>query len=243
MGAKGGTSGNTNLASLAPATAGAFPEQTTPFGSVEIDRNFAGFPTQVTSTFSPEVQALQDQLFGQVGQPINLPSFAPGDFNQSMQAAEQATLDRALSLLNPQFERQEEQLRQRLANQGLPQASRAFTSEVGRFEQGRDRTLEDLALGAVLAGQGVQAQGFGQQLAGQQQNVQQQLTERQLPFSELSSLFGLATGTGGAGQFVNVPQFQVPFAQEQPGIPTSAIIAQLLGQVGGGFASGFGGTF
>ena len=54
--------------------------------------------------------------------------------------------------MRPEMERQEGALQQRLANQGLPQASRAYNREAARFETGRNEALERLALSAVMQG-------------------------------------------------------------------------------------------
>lgn len=164
---------------------------------------------QVRQRFGAPVQGLVDQLFASAGQPLSLMPFNPGDFETSRRAAEQASFDRAMSLLNPQFELQEERLQQRLANQGLPQASRANIAETGRFEDSRNRALQDAANAAVLQGLQAQQQGFGQALAGQQQNIGQQLAQFQLPFQQQMSLFGATQP-----QFVNVPGVDVnnPFA-------------------------------
>lgn len=185
--------------------------QRTPFGSLRFfdpGQELPGGGTAERATavteLSPELEAIT-RLLGQRGveQAEGLPDpNAPvfGDLPgleidpAARERAEQATFDRALSLLNPQFERREEALRQRLANQGLPQASRAFESEVGEFRRERSRAEEQAALASVLAGEGVLQGQFGRQLAARGQIGQEQLTERTLPFSETVSLFNLQQG-------------------------------------------------
>lgn len=164
-------------------------------------------------------------------------------------AVEQAQFQRAMSLLNPELERSEEQLRQRLANQGLPQASKAFTSELGRFEDTSNRAREQAALAAVLAGGqeqsrmvadmlGVSDAGFGQALQQRQQVGAEQLTERQVPFNEVLSLFNLQRPPS-AGDFVAPGQTQM----QDMSTPSSQPFWQqaLLGAIGAGgqAASGY----
>ena len=54
-----------------------------------------------------------------------------------------------MSLMNPEFDRQEGQMQQRLANQGLPQSSEAYTAETGRFGDTRNRAMQEAAMAAV----------------------------------------------------------------------------------------------
>lgn len=179
--------------------------QITPYGSLQYNGSTA------TTTLSPEQQALLEQqqvsqlLSGQLG------AERLGGLGGSGDATEAAVFDRAMSLMNPQFARHEEQLRQRLANQGLPQSSGAFTSEVGRFEDTRNRAVQDAALQAVLAGSGEQTNEL----------------------NRVMSLFGLAQPA--QPQFINVPQVTVPVNQPGGGMnPMQGV----LGGAASGAATG-----
>ena len=57
------------------------------------------------------------------------------DFSSDATRVEDATFQRAVGLLNPEFDLQEERLRQTLANQGLPIGSEAFEGEFDRFDR------------------------------------------------------------------------------------------------------------
>jgi hypothetical protein len=135
------------------------------------------------------------------------------DFSAERDRVERAQFDRAMSLLNPELERSEASLRQRLANQGLPQASRAATSELGRFGDARNRATEAAAMAAILSGgeeqsrmlrdligtseagvgqaRDLRGQLFGEDMARRQQGTQEAVLNRQIPFQELMSLFGM----------------------------------------------------
>ena len=76
----------------------------------------------------------------------------PDEFNAYRGDVESALFERERSLLEPEFQRNEERLRQSLANRGLGENSSAFGEELGRFERGRGETMSRLAQSAVLAG-------------------------------------------------------------------------------------------
>lgn len=176
--------------------------QFTPFGSL----TFEG-PDRTTARLEldPETQQLVDQLQGVAGQRAgqlptgafdpNIPSVGGteagtlGPFDQSTQA-QQAMFQQAQSLLDPVFERREGNLRQTLANQGLPIGSEAFEGEFNRFDRERNRAFTEAALQSVQAGNQRQNQLFQQGLAGlgAEQGVRQQ------NLGELQTLLGAAQG-------------------------------------------------
>ena len=115
------------------------------------------------------------------------------DLGSTRGDVESAHFNRAMNLLNPQLDRREDQLRQRLANQGLPQTSGAFNREMGRFETGTNEALQQAALASVLAGGAEELRGIG----------------------NILSLLGLAQPV--MPQFMNTPAITVPFSQPQQG--------------------------
>jgi hypothetical protein len=133
------------------------------------------------------------------------------DFSAERGRVEKAQFDRAMALMNPEFARQEESLQQRLANQGLPQSSRAYASETGQFQDARNQATEQAAMAAILSGGAEQSrllsdllgtseagvgqardlrgQLFGEDMARRQQGTQEAVLNRQIPFQELMQLF------------------------------------------------------
>ena len=81
-------------------------------------------------------------------------------------AAEKATFDRALALLEPQMERRERSVRNSLVNSGNPIGSERAGYELDQLNRDRTSTLNDLALGSVLAGQQARSREISN--AGQQ---------------------------------------------------------------------------
>lgn len=195
----------------------------TPFGSVthQIDQGGPRNDNRVTVSLSPEQQAILEQqqlgqlLSGQLGAQ-RLGSMGDGSNVQ------QAVFDRGMSLLNPVFERREDQLRQRLANQGLPQSSGAFTRELGRFDTGVNQELERLAMSSVLAGSNEQTSelnrimallGRGQAILPQAQQVAPVNVPYNPPQQGASPLSGLLAlgGAGLGGAFGGLPGAQFGF--------------------------------
>lgn len=220
--------------------------QYTPFGNIEYygDRTIRvpdgpdihGAAEGVRVNLSPEQQQLLQQqqqaqsLLGQRG--IQLAGQFPGDFDRS--GYEQAQFQRAMSLMNPQFDLQEERMQQRLANQGLPQASRAYTSETGRFQDSRNQAMEQAALAAVMGG--------GQEMRAQ----------RGSQLQEILGLFGLQPVQ--VPQMMNAPQIDVPVqAPQQAGLSpfgaagmgalSGAAAGSPFGPWGAGIGAGLGGLF
>jgi len=152
----------------------------------------------------------------------------PQDYNAYRGDAERAFFDRSAGLLNEQFGRQEEDLRQTLANQGLQSGGQAFGTEFGNFNQRRGETFSNLARDAVLYGgqeasrsladqMGLRQQGFGEAQQGFQNAGSmrgQLLGERGMvrsnQFNELASLLGL--------QQVQQPNLSSFFAPGQAGV-------------------------
>ncbi len=143
-----------------------------------------------------------------------------GDFSGDAQRTQEASFQRALGLLNPEFERQQGRLDQQLANQGLPIGSEAFEGEQDRFGRIRNEALLSAARDAIGAGSAEQSRLFGLSTAArsqglsellQQENLargarQQGITEltgqRSSQFAELASLLGLSQPT--------LPSFNAP---------------------------------
>ena len=226
--------------------------------------------------FGGQQNPFQMRDFGPAAQagrsnPFNLLNLMRGNdlnFEQSRNDVENATFQRALSLLNPEFQRQENSMQQRLANQGLPQASGAYTAETGRFDDTRNRALEQAAFGAVLAGgqeqtrqlqnllgtsqAGIgqalglrqqlgneQLQGYGANLQGNQFNLNAGLANRQVPFNELLSLFNVGSGMPQPNFFAP-GQTQVQNMATQ-GQGSGALFSGLGTLLGGGLGAYLGG--
>lgn len=130
-----------------------------------------------------------------------------------------AVYAKAKRLLDPTYGRMQEQLDQKLVNQGLPLGSEAFGQANDIFGRERSNAYETAALDAVTQGANEEQNQFGRQLSTRQQNVNEvlnalsgsqsqfgadygreygadqdsmarQLTERQQQYNELAALMG-----------------------------------------------------
>lgn len=137
-------------------------------------------------------------------------------FSEDAIRLEEATFQRALSYLQPEFDRAEEKLTQELANRGLPIGSEAYNDALNRFQEARDRSLTEAAYSAVQAGRTEQTRlanlaftGRGQQLAEQLQDISLADRARMGGFGELEALRSSALGELaallGGQQFAPIP--------------------------------------
>ena len=111
---------------------------------------------------------------------------------QTRQAVAQALMGR----LQPQFDRDENSARTRLANQGITQGSEAWNDEMNRLTQAKN----DAMMQAQVQAGGEASRMFGDQSAARQQAIQEQAYLRNLPLSEINAL--------RTGSTPNMPQFQ-----------------------------------
>lgn len=134
--------------------------------------------------------------------------------------------NRQTARLLPEFDRQEVALRDRLINQGIPEGSDAFNTELSLFNQRKNDALADLSSQAVFQGQNLQSQILGNLLQGRQQQIaERQLTRRQ-PFEELS--LALTGTTPFSSQASAMPQAGSPGVSFAP--PNLANLANLQQQ-------------
>ncbi len=174
-------------------------DQFTPTGNLTFsDRpgGPAGANNVATLTLPPEIQALFDSqtqsdqglldlALGRLGGlEGGLPDLIQG-LDTSAGEVKNAFFDQGSELLNRQFDRDETQLRNSLANRGLTGAGtnelgEAATSEFGVFGERKNQAFSNLALESVQ-------RGIGTQLT--EANIRQ--SNRSTQFNELASLLGL----------------------------------------------------
>jgi len=145
-----------------------------------------------------------DRVTNQMATPFNM-SQVPNAPNlpQSSDATRSAVANALMSRLNPQFQRDEEGARTRMAAQGITQGSEAWNNEMNRLTQAKN----DASMQAQVQAGGEQSRLFGEQIQGynagqqgRQQSIQEQAYLRNLPLSEINAL--------RTGNMPNMPQFQ-----------------------------------
>ena len=173
--------------------------------------DFSGLPTFPsaldTSGFSDVQSGIDFSQFTPVPGSVDTSGFAdlptgidfsgltalPGidDFSADATRVEDATFQRAMGLLNPEFAQQEERLRQRLANQGIPieAVAASGTGEGGaplgeftRFERSRNEAMQNAAFDAVQAGRAEQSRLFGMATSARGINLQEEMAGIDLGF-------------------------------------------------------------
>lgn len=126
-----------------------------------------------------------------------------GSFDIDNKATESRLIDLGRRRLDPAIAQRSEDLRTRLANQGIKAGSDAYARELNTFNQGTNDAYTSLLL------QGRQ-QAANEIMSERQQQVQEALTQRNQPINEIIGLL--------SGAQVGVPQFAA--GTNQPTIPT-----------------------
>jgi hypothetical protein len=90
------------------------------------------------------------------------------DYNLARQQAQDAAFGSAWGYMSPQFDAQEQALRVRLANQGIPIGSQAYTGAMDNFSRRKSQALQQAAYGAIPAGREAQAADFQRAAARRQ---------------------------------------------------------------------------
>lgn len=158
------------------------PTQYNAFGSETswtTDAN--GNPVQTQSFGGPlgdASRSLMSQVAANAGQPI-------GTGDQAREAATKAYYERASSRLDPAFQRREDEMRARLAAQGLDPGSAAYGNDYDVFNRGRNDAYATAEREAQTAGNQAQDLTF-------RQNV----VARQEPLNELGQLRGFTSMPG-----------------------------------------------
>lgn len=197
------------------------------------------------------VEAAQAQPFSMAGLG-DAPQFSldgmgamPVADDAARQRVEQAMFDRARAQLDPVYDQRERQLLTRLANQGIPIGSDAYTRATGDFARERDSAYDQALTSAIMGGGQEQSRLFDMGMMGRRQGVserQQQysndvtsrqnainemLMQRNQPINELAALMGTSPG-------VQMPQFTPPGAVGvAPTDITGPTMAQYQSQLAG----------
>jgi len=150
-----------------------------------------------TTALSPTQQALKDLTdktksnIGQIGvdQSAKIGSLLGTNLKLGNEATEARLMELGTARLNPQFARDEESIRTRLANSGIRAGSDAWNAEMQRFGQTKNDAFNSL----LLSGRG-------------QANTEI-MAERNAPINEISAL--LSNSQVSNPNFTNTPQTNV----------------------------------
>lgn len=154
---------------------------------------------------------------GDIQNGLNMPDMPalPTDIQQYRGDVEDAYFQRSRRLLEPQFQRQEDALRDRLANQGLPQTGDAFRDQYSQFNTDRGNTFANVADQAVMMGGQEASRQLANILGTRQQGVNEALTGGQFANNAQNQLFGQNLAGYGANFNAAQNQFNQGLAQGQ----------------------------
>ena len=130
------------------------------------------------------------------------------DLAAGAQPLEQATYQRGMNLLQPGFDRQQNDLATNLANRGIPLNSEAYNDALNRLDRSQGGQLENLALSSVGAGRAEQSRLFGLEQSGRQQALSELLTQRSQPINEIAALLQGSPAIQGPA-FANPAQYSM----------------------------------
>jgi hypothetical protein len=144
-------------AAIATSNSGRYNEQT-PYGTVTWSLRPGADPNNPqpgdyirTTNFSPEQQRLYDLNTANQLQAGQVGGQQLADLGKGRQSVQDALYRRATQYYDQNFRDQENQLRARLANQGLNEGTEAFDRELRNFRQQRDTAYAD-AIDRAIAG-------------------------------------------------------------------------------------------
>jgi hypothetical protein len=217
-----------------------------PMGSQEftqtgVDPQTGAPITRQDIKLDPQTEALYrqqmglSQQFGEMagGMASRLPtspfSFSglPGrsDLNGIRGNAQDALYARNTKYLDPQFERGEDKLRTRLANQGVVEGSEAYKNAYDDFSRSKDMAYSGARNDAVI-GSGAEAdRAFSMDEQLRRNMMSEMLTERQMPYDELGRVTGMMSPA-------ELPQFQGPSQYgASPADISGAMMAKYQGDI------------
>lgn len=193
------------------------PNMVTPYGSSTYTIGPDGRPV-LTQSLSPAEQANLEATQRLTGSrlgaasgmlpgieaslrgPFGLGGAIPTADAGTLDAAERAMYSRGAQYLDPQFRRSGEDLRTRLANQGITPGSAAYQRAVEEEGLRSQKAYSDLRDQAVAQGLLAEKTQFDMGLAGRQQGYNEYTQNRQIPIQLLNQI--------SQGATVNNPQFQ-----------------------------------
>lgn len=124
-----------------------------------------------------------------------MPQMPGGDYSQMRQQAEKVAMDSFNRNMQPQFEREQQAFRQRMAEQGVPETSEAYQRQYSDMMAQQNSARQNAMTSAFQAGQGEQAQAYGQSaqnyqlgLAGRDQQFNQGYQTWRSPLDQMSAI-------------------------------------------------------
>lgn len=161
--------------------------------------NSAGLASSSAGLAGSQIDRLK-KLYAQDFNYDNLKNKIPTADNASRQAVEDAYYSRSQSRLDPQYQQAEQEMRSRLANQGITEGSEAYNRELDQLGRVRNDAYAGARNDAITNSTTELGKLFNMGLAGRQQEVGEANYLRALPTQEAQAAAGLY---GGYNQALN----------------------------------------
>lgn len=155
-----------NIAAAREAAAANRVNQVSPWGSLQYSQSGTdayGNPTYTANQSLPgELQGTAKNLMGNVANNFSTP-FDTSQLPELQINPGQTAQDAIMSRLNPQFDRQQQQLETKLANQGIAPGTEAWKNSQYDLNVARNDAMTQAALQGINVGQGARQQALQEQ--------------------------------------------------------------------------------
>lgn len=162
-------------------------------GEVSIPSGEVGQPANFESVTGQSNEALSN-TFEQIQ---NQGMFNPGDYTAMRERAEQSVMNSFNNRMNPQFQQQQDQFRQQMAEQGISEGSEGYNRQYQQLQQSQNDARQQAMGQAFQLGQGEQQQGWNQAFQGYQ-----------LPLAQLNAMSPYYNVQGQMGMQENQQNWQ-----------------------------------
>lgn len=188
------------------------PEISTPYAQQHWSKGMDGkwyLSTGFTGQLGQTSDALQQQVAGNLGAPLDFSSFGPlGTGDAARRQAIESAYNSSASRLDPQWAQREEATRSRLLNSGLQEGSEAYEKAMNDLSMGRNDAYQQALASAIAQGTAAGSTVFNNNLAARQQGISEMLRMREQPLSDLQSLQGfLATPSFTTAGLASAPNY------------------------------------
>lgn len=187
-----------------------------PYGNVYFERDSEGVPIAQRLVLSPGQQrlyntesdianTLADQAryraglipqtpFSLASAPDLVTSVGPSDFSEDRRRVEESVFNRGRALLDPVFQQQSQRLEQRLADQGIPLETNAYSGATGDLRRAQNEAYMNLANDAIMHGGAEQSRLLSDAISraafandARSRAINDIVLERNQPFNELAA--------------------------------------------------------
>ena len=127
-----------------------------------------------------------------------------------LQQVEDAMYGQGAQYLDPQYKQTENDMRVRLANQGIVPGTEAYNTELENFRLGKQKAYGDLTQSSIMSGQQAMQNLYNMAMSGRQQGVNEATTQGQFAQTGLGQQAQIASNQAGlanAGRAQNYGEY------------------------------------